>query len=70
VPKVVCTLLNPPRVANGVAFAEEGGQMVSQELSEADAAYFALVPGYEAWVPPAAPTARGAKGPAPQTSAA
>lgn len=52
-PRVVCTLRNASHLINGVRFASLGddGGMLSEELSEQDAAGFLAIPGYQPYVP-------------------
>lgn len=58
-PRVVCTLPNASHLINGVRFASlgEDGGMLSEELSDADAAAFLNIPGYEPHVMPSEPRA-------------
>lgn len=45
--RVICTLPNASTKINGVAFAEDRGQMVSEEISDDKAAAFVAIPGYK-----------------------
>lgn len=46
-PRVLCKLPNASAFINGVAFEAVEDGMLSAEIGEAEAANFALIPGYE-----------------------
>lgn len=46
-PKVLCTLPNASTLISGVAFTAHANGMLSEDVSDAVAADFAAVPGYE-----------------------
>ena len=45
--KVICTLSNASTKINGVTFTADRGQMISDEITDDQAAAFAAIPGYE-----------------------
>lgn len=43
---VICTLPNASTRINGVTFAADRGQMISDDVDDATAAHFRAIPGY------------------------
>lgn len=65
--RVLCTLPNASDTINGVRFTADRGQMVSDEISDAQAAAFTAIPGYQL-VPAKAPPAPPPPSPKPAKS--
>lgn len=45
--RIICSLPNASDIINGVRFTADRGQMVSDEISDAQAEAFAAIPGYQ-----------------------
>lgn len=54
-PRLICTLENASEVINGIRFAADRGQMVSDEVPDDVAEAMATIPGYTILRPPAPP---------------
>ena len=44
--RVICTLPNCSTVVNGFRFAEDRGEMISEEIPDLTAEHFASIPGF------------------------
>lgn len=53
--RVICTLPNASTEIDGVTFAADRGQMISEDLDQAVADRFATIPGFQIVAPPAKP---------------
>ena len=54
-PKVLCELPNAANVINGVKFTSDRGQMISDDITDAQAAVFSQIPGFRTVATPKPP---------------